>query len=104
MQQTSSPSGRIKRLRLIPLLSLIAGILLLLFLFTGKDNLIALYRLHNDVAHMHQNLTGANYAIDSLKQEIQRLKTDTTYLERIARERLGMARKTEKIYKFIDKR
>jgi cell division protein FtsB len=36
--------------------------------------------------------------------EIKKLKTDTAYIEKIAREKLGMAGKTEKVYKFIEEK
>jgi cell division protein FtsB len=45
----------------------------------------------------------ARRTIDSLRQEIKMLTTDTAYIERIAREKLGMARQNEKVYKFIEK-
>jgi len=40
--------------------------------------------------------------MDSLSVQNQRLKSDTAYMEKIAREKLGMARKDEKVYKFIE--
>ena len=88
-------------LKLVPTLVITGSVLLAGFLFMGRDNVISLYTLHRDVSHMEQNILAANASIDSLKHEIQQLKSDTAYIEQIARERLGMAKKNEKIYKFM---
>lgn len=42
--------------------------------------------------------------VDSLQNEIRKLTNDTAYIERMAREKLGMARRNETVYKFIEKK
>lgn len=75
----------------------------LYFLIAGNDGLIALYQSHREVRRMRNEIRSLNGTIDSLRNEIVRLREDTLYIERIAREKLGMARKDETVYKFIDK-
>jgi cell division protein FtsB len=75
----------------------------LVFMFTGKQGFISLYKNHQRYKTQQEQLLRSHKVIDSLKTEIQRLQKDTTYIEKIARERLGMAKKNELIYKFVDK-
>ena len=51
---------------------------------------------------MEREIKELNETVDSLKKTIEKLKTDTAYIERIAREKLGMAKKGEKVYKFVE--
>jgi cell division protein FtsB len=68
--------------------------------FFGKQGIAHLYlRQKKDAAA----IVAARWTIDSLRLEITRLKSDTAYIERIAREKLGMARQNEKVYKFVEK-
>lgn len=83
----------------------IIGIVLLVLLFftlTGSDGLINLYRTHLEVRQMNRKIEILKSAIDSLKIDIEKLKSDTAYIERVAREKLGMAKKGEKVYKFLE--
>lgn len=77
-------------------------LLMVSFLFTGKNGIISLYSSHLDIKNKEQEIRKKRKEIDSLSGEIKKLKTDTLYMERIAREKLGMARKNEKVYKFIE--
>jgi cell division protein FtsB len=72
------------------------------FLFIGKDNIIHLYSSHLNVKKTERKIEEARAEIDSLALESKRLKTDTSYIEKIAREKLGLAGKKEKVYKFIE--
>lgn len=82
---------------------LIAVLLVLLyFSLTGDEGLINLYRSHYDTKKMKSEITELKTTVDSLKNTIEKLMNDTTYIERIARENLGMAKKGEKVYKFIE--
>jgi cell division protein FtsB len=84
-------------------IALFAAMALVLYAVLN-NGVITLVRLHQDVRTLQKEITLTSTLIDSLKIEIQRLKTDTTYIERIARERLGMARSDETIYKFIEEK
>ena len=74
----------------------------LYFLFGGPNGLIELYHLRYSIRNMETELKQSKETIDSLSKEISMLKNDTAYIEKIAREKLGMAGKNEKIYKFIE--
>ncbi len=76
--------------------------LVLSFLFTGNNSIINLYSSHLDIKKKEREIQKKHGQIDSLATEIKKLKTDTLYMERIAREKLGMAGKNEKVYKFIE--
>lgn len=84
------------------LLLLIIGVLF--FILSGKEGLIKLYQQHRQEIALKHEIIRLHETIDSLKVENQQLRSDTVYIERIARERLGMARKDETVYKFIDQR
>ena len=73
-------------------------------LVAGSGGLITMYRLHCQLSQAAIQIRQLNRSIDSLHQEIRRLQTDTAYIERMARQRLGMARADERVYKFSDKK
>ena len=76
--------------------------LLLYSLFFGRASVIRIYQSFLDVKKKERTLTRERKEMDSLSVQNQRLKSDTAYMEKIAREKLGMARKDEKVYKFIE--
>ena len=76
-----------------------AGVVVVSAMIAGNINL---YRVLNKTRQLQAQVRQLNGAIDSLTVEIEKLKSDTTYIERLAREQLGMARKDEKVYKFLE--
>jgi cell division protein FtsB len=70
------------------------------FLF-GKQGIYYLYR-QEQVRRIE--LRNDRRVIDSLQREIKRLTNDTACIAHIAREKLGMAKPDEKVYKFVEKR
>ncbi len=78
--------------------ALCAGALFFLF---GRQGV---YFLHREVHGKQLEIDTKSRMIDSLKRELERLSGDTAYIERIAREKLGMAGPDEKVYKFIEKK
>lgn len=70
------------------------------FLF-GKQGIYYLYRQQRERTAEIRN---DRRVIDSLQREIKKLTNDTAYIERMAREKLGMARQNESVYKFVEKR
>jgi len=71
-------------------------------LLAGDQGVVSLYRTWRQMGRLNDSLAVSRRTIDSLKTEIQRLTSDTAYIERIAREKYGMARENEKMYKFIE--
>lgn len=87
-----------RALVLILLAAIAVGTLFFLF---GRQGT---YYQHRELVRRNAELTAHRRTVDSLNDIIGKLTNDTAYIERIARERLGMARKNEKVYKFIRKR
>jgi len=81
--------------------ALIAALIVLTF---GNQGFLDMYRLRGQDAARDREIAAARAEIDSLKAEIERLQNDTAYIEKIAREKYGMARKGEKIYKFVEEK
>ena len=101
MKQTQKKQKRI----IIPILSAIVFVILcalLYFSLTSESGYFNLYLSGRKNKAMEQEIKELNETVDSLKQTIEKLKTDTAYIERIAREKLGMAKKDEKVYKFVE--
>lgn len=90
-----------KRKLIISLLT-VAFLSFILFSFFGNQGWFALYKGQQQLKDLKSEVKQSEQMIDSLKEEIDRLKNDTSYLEKIAREKLGMARRDEKIFKFVE--
>ena len=101
MKQTQKKHKRI----IIPIISVIVIVIvcaLLYFSLTSESSVFKLYLSGRKNKAMEQEIQELNETIDSLKETIEKLKNDTAYIERIAREKLGMAKKGEKVYKFVE--
>lgn len=79
-----------------------AVLVTVLVVFSGDQGVITFYRSYRQLKKLRRDLDNSYQVIDSLKIEIDRLKNDSTYIERIAREKYGMTGKNEKMYKFIE--
>ncbi|OGJ88775.1 MAG: hypothetical protein A2268_08555 [Candidatus Raymondbacteria bacterium RifOxyA12_full_50_37] len=82
-------------------IAIIFGLLLLfLFLFGGKYGFVNMYRLSDERTALERTLDSLAAEQESIKRDIKKLETDRSEIERIAREKYGMAKKGEKVYKF----
>ena len=79
----------------------VVALLIIWFLFIGNQSLFQLYRGHLNIKNQQQTLIQLHGKVDSLNRQIDLLQHDTSYMEKIAREELGMAGKNETVYKFI---
>jgi cell division protein FtsL len=79
----------------------LAALVILLLLLVSSN--VTLYRVYRKTGQLHARVAELNRSVDSLTKEAAMLRSDTAYIERIAREKLGMARKDEKVYKFVEK-
>ena len=93
-----------KRRRIAVGLAMIAAVAMVVALLAGDQGIVTLYRGWRQMRELNTELEASRKTIDSLKLEIDRLISDTGYIERIARERYGMAREKEKMYKFIEEK
>jgi len=69
--------------------------------FGGSYGLIQLWRLQQRQVGLNREVMRLQVQQDSLRREIQLLHTDTTYIEKIARERYKFGKSGEKIYKIV---
>ena len=83
----------------ILLLFLIFAVPVILF---GNRGILDNYRLnqkHADLRKSNEEIVMKN---DSLKKEILLLRDDLRYIEKVARDELGMVRQNDKIYRHVD--
>jgi cell division protein FtsB len=78
-------------------MSLLVAVILAMLTF-GDRGFLDVYRLNRRDKALAAEITAARAQIDSLEAEVERLRSDTAYITKIARESLGMARPGEKIY------
>lgn len=78
------------------------AIVVLALLIFGDQGFLDMYRLRRTDKVRAAEIVAARETIDSLKNEIERLKNDTAYIERLARELLGMSKSGEKVFRFLE--
>jgi cell division protein FtsB len=77
---------------------------LVLFLFaaiSGDHGLLYVRRLQAQQRELEQTAFQLQQRNEHLRQHIQRLQSDDRYLEQLARERLGLVKKGEIIYRVM---
>ena len=72
----------------------------LYFFFMGHPSLFKLARLQREL-RAEQNVDSLTAREQELEAQKKRLLTDSTYLEKLARQETGMARPKEKVYHFV---
>jgi cell division protein FtsB len=82
-------------------LAVCAGVLVLFMLSSlfGDRGLVQLMHLQTEQRDLEQIAFGLQRRNHELQRRIERLESDDRYLERLARERLGLAKKDELIYR-----
>ncbi len=93
---------RFKKLKLGRWIVAATIIAVVYFTISGPQGYLALRSAQKGISQLHVEIKQAQVTIDSLKQYIEALHSDTFAIEQAARYRLGMAKKDELIYKFID--
>jgi len=83
------------------LAALLAAFAVMTFMNQG---FLDMYRAYKQDRELTRKIEAARAEADSLRAEIESLKSDTAYIEKMAREKLGMARKGEKIIKFVEEK
>jgi len=92
-----------KRARIRSLLSFALVVIFscsLLWLIFGDHGLLQAYRLRTELMRMDMENEGLRKENEALRIEVEALKSDMRYIERLAREKLGMARKDELVFMF----
>jgi len=67
----------------------------------GEYTLWDLLRLKKDRAEAAETLARTRREVDSLKARAERLERDPATIERVARERFGMVKEGETLYRFV---
>ncbi|MCL2689968.1 MAG: septum formation initiator family protein [Chitinispirillia bacterium] len=93
-----------KKKIIVSVIALVIIIPVLIVLIAGNQGFMDMYRTYSEDKKRTAQISAAREEIDSLKNEIQKLQTDTAHIEKIAREKLGMARKGETIIKFVEEK
>lgn len=68
----------------------------------GGRGLLAMWRMQHDLERMTRDIEIIEQENSRLGREVQRLQTDLGYIEKIAREELGMIRPGEIVLEFPD--
>lgn len=81
----------------------LAGLVVaLLYLYIGGgDGFYVQWKLSREIDRLERQNSLFRDQNEQLRQQIARLKGDMAYLERIARERYGMARPGERVYRVV---
>jgi cell division protein FtsB len=80
----------------------VCGVGVILFLLSaifGERGLVHLVRLQNEQRELEQTTFALQQRNDQMRRRIDRLQTDDRYVERLARERLGLVKQGEVIYR-----
>jgi cell division protein FtsB len=84
-------------------LALLFAGLMLYFLFSPND-FFRLWRLESKRQALERDIDTLGKKLEAARQDIEKIKQDKDYLEKVAREKLGMAKPGEKVYKFIEEK
>ena len=80
----------------------LAFFLLLLQDMFGTHGLLAMHRSKDKIVQVQEQNRKLNQENQELSQEIQKLRTDPSSIEKIARDRMGLARPGELIFRMPD--
>ena len=90
-----------KKKRRINILLVIGLFFLIVFwLFLGKNGFLNLYRMEKQRERLLQRIYQIQMENRRIALEIERLKNDPRYIEKIARKELGLVKENEIIYQF----
>jgi len=92
--------GRVRRVLLPTLLGLAAYYAV----FGGEYSLLELHRARAEIEAKERELAALNHTLDSLRSWVDSLENDSATLERLAREKFGMIRDGEILYRLTEPR
>jgi cell division protein FtsB len=72
------------------------------FTVWGDRGLLALWRTQHDLDRLVREVEIVEQKNATLAREVQRLRSDLGYIEKIAREELGLVRPGEIVFEFVD--
>jgi len=83
-------------------LLLLVIVFLVYSFFSGPYGFLRLFSLFKEKKELMLEAKKLEAQITDMEERKEKLTNDSLYLEKEAREKLGMARKDEKVYKFVD--
>ena len=90
--------------QMIRAILIIGALMLLIIFFFGDHGLYQLYLLRSERSEIQATITALREKKQTLEAEKNKLKTDSKYIEQLARERFRMAKKGEKVFKVIERK
>jgi len=96
-KKTTKKKKTIKRF-----LFLLVAVFLVYSFFAGPYGFLRIFSLLKEKKELKLEAKKLEARIMEREQRKEKLESDSFYLEKEAREKLGMARKDEKVYKFVD--
>ena len=98
-KEATQKKGRLK------VILCLVGLVLLGYLYLAGDfGFIRIFSLLREKKNLEMEIKKIEAKVIDLKVEKRKLVTDLNYIERVARQRYGMAKKGEKIYKFMEEK
>jgi cell division protein FtsB len=79
------------------------GVALYFALFGGEYSFLELQRIRREMDLESERLIEARRTIDSLRARVDSLENDSATIERVARERWGLIRPGERLYRFEER-
>ena len=86
-------------------------ILTLCFLFSlvfvsifGSSGIVKVSQMNKKLNRLKKDMQFLEKENNRVRKEIHRLKTDSYYIEKIAREELGLVKPGERVYEFVDEK
>ncbi len=101
-QAGERPVDRRRRRELRVVLGVVLALALYYALFGGEYSVFELRSLSKRVALEQVRLDSLRVEVDSLEARADSLADDSATIERIARERYGMIRPGERLYRFVE--
>ncbi|MDD3196359.1 MAG: septum formation initiator family protein [Paludibacter sp.] len=80
--------------------TIVAAVFLVYLIFFDDHNLIKKYGMRQEIKQLETELSMFREDIEANKQEVERLKNDSVYLEKVARENYLMKKDNEDIFLF----
>ncbi len=77
-------------------------VVLITFAIGGEHGFLAMWRMQGDVAQLASEVRVIAQENRGLRNEIRRLRSDERYVEKIAREELGLVRPGELVFEFVE--
>lgn len=84
-------------------ITLLLLVLIMAWLGFGKRGFLHLYRMEKKRQNYIERIQEVEKENQAIIEEIRRLKTDTAYLESVARKELGLVKEDEILYRFSRK-